>query len=55
MGYAYILGTKVADIPTRGLKSGIFNVQASDLSSGIYFVKITAGGETVTRKVNIQR
>lgn len=54
IGLYNILGTKVADIPTRGLKSGIFNVQASDLSSGIYFVKITAAGETATRKVHIQ-
>jgi len=55
IGLYNILGTKIADIPTRGLKSGIFNVQAADLSSGIYFVKFTAGGETVTRKVHIER
>ncbi|MFN9115771.1 MAG: T9SS type A sorting domain-containing protein, partial [Bacteroidota bacterium] len=54
IGLYNILGTKVADIPTRGLKSGIFNVQATNLSSGIYFVKITAAGETATRKVHIQ-
>jgi hypothetical protein len=54
IGLYNILGTKIADIPTRGLKSGIFNVQATNLSSGIYFVKITAAGETATRKVHIQ-
>jgi PKD repeat protein len=50
-----ILGAKVADVPTNGRSSGIFDVNASELSNGIYLVKITSGGQTAIRKVNIQR
>jgi PKD repeat protein len=50
-----VLGAKVADVPTNGRNSGTFDVNASELSNGIYLVKITSGGQTAIRKVNIQR
>jgi hypothetical protein len=50
-----LLGAKVADVPTNGMRSGTFDVNAEGLSSGIYLVKITSGGQTAIRKVNIQR
>jgi PKD repeat protein len=55
IGLYNLLGSKVSDIPTGGLNSGAFDVNAEDLSSGIYLVKITSGGQTAIRKVNIQR
>ncbi|MEN9512037.1 MAG: hypothetical protein RLZZ370_1856, partial [Bacteroidota bacterium] len=39
----------------NGRNSGTFDVNASELSNGIYLVKITSGGQTAIRKVNIQR
>ena len=45
----------MSDVPTYGRSSGTFEVNASDLSNGIYLVKITSGGQTAIRKVNIQR
>ena len=55
IGVYNILGAKVADVPTNGRNSGIFEVNASELSNGIYLVKIISGGQTAIRKVNIQR
>ena len=55
IGVYNILGAKVADVPTNGRNSGTFEVNASELSNGIYLVKITSGGQTAIRKVNIQR
>jgi hypothetical protein len=55
IGVYNLLGAKVADVPTNGMRSGTFDVNAEGLSSGIYLVKITSGGQTAIRKVNIQR
>jgi hypothetical protein len=55
IGVYNILGAKVADVATNGRNSGTFEVNASELSNGIYLVKITSGGQTAIRKVNIQR
>jgi hypothetical protein len=35
--------------------TGIINVDASALSSGVYMVQISNGSEVVTRKMNIQK
>jgi hypothetical protein len=55
IGVYDILGSKVADVPTSGRSSGDFAVDANNLSSGIYLVKVTGGGETAVLRVNIQR
>jgi parallel beta-helix repeat protein len=54
IGIYNLLGAKVLDVPTNGLNAGSFDVQGENLSSGIYLVKITSGGQTAMRKVTIQ-
>jgi len=35
--------------------TGLINVDASSLSSGVYMVQISNGNQVVTRKINIQK
>ena len=55
IGLYDILGSKIADVPTAGRSHGNFVVGAENLSSGIYLVRITGGGQTALLRVNIQR
>jgi len=55
IGLYDILGSRIAEVPTAGRAHGNFAIDGSNLSSGIYLVKVSAGGQQTVHRVNIQR
>ena len=55
IGLYDILGSQIAEVPTAGRAHGNFAIDGSNLSSGIYLVKVSAGGQQTVLRVNIQR
>ncbi|MCC7302631.1 MAG: T9SS type A sorting domain-containing protein [Bacteroidia bacterium] len=50
-----VMGEMVKEIPAGSMNAGenTLSVDGSDLSSGVYYITVTAGGQTITQKVTI--
>lgn len=49
-----ILGETVFELSEVALKKQVFNVNVSDFSKGVYFVRIQSENESVTKKITIE-
>lgn len=50
-----MMGKMVYDLPVQNLAADILSLDLSGFSNGVYFVTLTAGSESISKKVIVQR